>query len=111
MKHQIWYKIVDEVKPGVFKTLFHGVNGSRVLNFGEWLTAEIKDVKDGSSKHTYKSGWHIVPTYEECLIYLQKFRNVDKKRIVRCHAKNIWPKSHIRHNIHLAEYINIEGVC
>lgn len=105
-----YYKIVDEVKPGVFKTLFHGVNRSRILNFNEWLKAEIKDVTDGSCQTTYKSGWHIAPSYEECVRYLEFFKNVKYKRIVKCKAKNIWPKTHSRGDIYLAEYINIEGV-
>ena len=109
--NQTWYKIVDEDKPGVFKTLFHGVNKSRVLKFSEWLKAELKMVKDGTSKTTYLSGWHIAPSYEECVEYLKSFKHTDKKRIVKCTAKNIWPKAHSRHEIYLAEYINIEGVA
>lgn len=105
-----WYKIVDEDKPGVFKTLFHGVNKSRVLQFGEWLKAELKQVKDGTSKTTYLSGWHIAPSYEECVKYLKAFQHTTKKRIVKCKAKNVRPKSHSRHEIFLAEYIIIEGV-
>ena len=105
-----WYKIVDENQPGIIKTLFHGVNRSKVLQIGEWLKAEIKDVKDGTSKTTYKSGWHIAPSLEECLSYLQFFQNTENKRIVKCRAKNIWPKAHSRSDIYLAEYIFIEGV-
>ena len=109
--NKTWYKIVDEDKPGVFKTLFHGVDRSRVLRFNEWLKAEIKFVTDGSCQTAYKSGFHIAPSYEECVDYLKAFKHTDKKRIVKCTAKNVWPKSHSRHNIYLAEYINIEGVC
>lgn len=76
---KIYYKIIDEVKPGVFKTLFHGVNRSRILNFNEWLKAEIKDVTDGSCQTTYKSGWHIAPSYEECVKYLKFFKNTKYK--------------------------------
>jgi len=107
---KVWYKIVDENKSGIFKTLFHGVNRSRVLEFGKWLKAELKPVKDGTSKTEYISGWHIAPTYEECVTYLKAFTHKAKKRIVKCRAKNIRPKSHSRHDIYLAEYIFIEGV-
>ena len=72
-----WYKIVNEDKPDVFKTLFHGVNKSRVLEFGKWLKAELKQVKDGTSNTTYLSGWHI----EECVEYLKVFKHTNKKRI------------------------------
>ena len=36
-----WYKIVD-YENGQYKTLFHGVNKSRVLKFNEWLEADMK---------------------------------------------------------------------
>jgi len=111
MTSKYWYKIVDEDKPGIFKTLFHGVNKSRLLKFNEWLKAELKPVKDGTSATTYISGWHIAPSYEECVRYLKAFKHLTKKRIVKCKAKNIRPKSHSRHEIYLAEYILIEGVA
>lgn len=105
-----WYKIVDEPAPGMLKTLFHGVNKSKILKVGEWLTAEIKPVKDGTSKTTYMSGWHIVPSLEECVEYLKAFKHTTCKRVVECQAKNVWPKSHSRHDIYLAEHIKIGGV-
>ena len=102
-----WYKIVDEYDD-ILKTLFHGVYGSRVLKQKEWLKADIKDVRDGSSQTYYKSGWHILPSYEEGVEYLKRFTYTDKKKIVKCKAKNIWPKTHSRANVFLAEYILIE---
>lgn len=105
-----WYKIVDEPKPGTIKTLFHGINRSRILKTDEWLKAELKLVKDGTSKTIYLSGWHIAPSLEECLNYLSFFKNTDQKRIVKCKAKHVWPKEHSRHDIYLAEHIKIEGV-
>ena len=102
-----WYKIVEMDPKGNLKTLFHGVNRSRILEVGKWLTAELKMVKDGTSKTEYLSGWHIAPTYEECVDYLKAFKHRHNKRIVKCEAKNIRPKSHSRHNIFLAEHILI----
>jgi len=101
------YKIVDE-HDGILKTLFHGVDGSRILKKGEWLKAVIKDVRDGSCQTYYKSGWHILPTYEDCVEYLKRFTYTDKKKIVPCQARNVWPKTHSRADVYLAEYIFIE---
>lgn len=101
------YKIVDQ-HDDVLKTLFHGVDGSRVLKKGEWLKAVIKDVRDGSCQKTYKSGFHILKTYEECKEYLKRFTHIDKKKIVKCKAMNVWSKIHSRSNVYLAEYIFIE---
>lgn len=104
-----WYKIVDVVD-GKVKTLFHGNQGSRVLPTGEWLLAELKMVKDGTSKTSYLSGWHIIPTLEECLEYLEKFKNVGPKAVIRCKARKIWPKAHSPSNIYLSKWLYIEEV-
>jgi len=103
-----WYKIVEMDPKGNLKTLFHGVNRSRILKVGKWLKADLKMVKDGTSKTEYLSGWHIAPTYEECVRYLKAFKHRHNKRIVKCEAKNIRPKSHSRHKIFLAEHILIK---
>ena len=105
---KIWYKIVDYENDN-YKTLFHGINKSRVLKFGEWLEADIKPVKDGTSKTTYMSGWHIMPDYKSTIEYLKAFKHVSKKRILKCRARNVWPKAHSRSDVFLAQFIYIEG--
>jgi len=107
MSEQYWYKIVERKNTNI-KTLFHGVEGSRILNLNRWLKSEQKLVKDGTSKTWYKSGWHILPTYKDCVDYLEFFKHRDTKEIVKCKAKNIWPKSHSRGNVFLAKWILIE---
>jgi len=102
-----WYKIVETDKKENIKTLFHGINRSRLLKVGEWLKAEMKMVTDGPNSSEYLSGFHIAPTYEECVEYLKAFKHRHNKKIIKCEAKNIRPKSHSRHNIFLAEYILI----
>ena len=102
---KIWYKIIERQNK-TLKTLFHGVNRSRVLPVNKWLKADIKLVRDGTSKTWYKSGWHIADknTLEN---YIKSF-TVPRDLIIRpCFAKNVWKKEHSRHNIYLAEYINI----
>lgn len=102
----MWYKIVD-YRDGTYKTLFHGINRSKVLVFDEWLKADIKPVRDGTNGTVYNSGWHIMTSYDECVDYLKKFKNIEPKRIVMCDAKNIWPKGHSKENVFLSEYIYI----
>ena len=76
------YKIC-EFENGVYKTLFHGINGSRSIPVNTWLASEQKIVKDGTSKTTYESGWHVLPTYEDAVNYLTKFKSrLDKLVIV-----------------------------
>jgi len=106
-REEYWYKIVEQQNT-VIKTLFHGLNGSRILPINKWLKAEKKLVRDGTSKTYYESGWHIMPTYKECVEYLKVFQNLDTKKIMKCKAKDIRPKSHSRSNVYLADYILIE---
>jgi hypothetical protein len=107
---QDYYKIVELDQKGNIKTLFHGIDGSRVLSLNTWLNAEMKFVKDGTSKTEYLSGWHILESPQECRDYLEFFKHKHNKRIVKCKAKNVWPKSHSRHPVFLAEKIFIEGM-
>ena len=101
-----WYKIVERDDEQI-KSLFHGNRGSRKLNTNEWMEAEMKHVSDGFNGTVYISGWHIAPSFQECKKYLKYFKKLKNKAIVKCEAMNIWPKTHSRHNIHLAQWIKI----
>ena len=106
----IYYKIVDKIN-GEYKTLFHGIDGSRKMKSNEWIQATLKMVTDGDAKRSkkYLSGWHIMETQEQAEKYLSRFTNVENKTIVKCEAKNIWKKEHSPHNVYLAEFIKIIG--
>jgi len=56
---KIMYKIFDirDRKPC---TLFHGIDGSRTMPLDTWIEADIKQVKDGTSKTSYESGFHVL---------------------------------------------------
>ena len=105
MKETVWYKIVD-LKDGKINTLFHGLNGSKIIPRNEWLKADKKMVNDGKGP-LYLSGWHIIPSYDLCIKYLKRFKNVKYKAIVKCYAKDIVPKKHSRSQVFLADYIYI----
>ena len=99
------FKIVEYEK-GQIRTLFHGLNGSRKMPVGKWLTAIKKQVKDGTSKTTYLSGWHVLLHYKECENYLLKFtKRLDKLKIVECEARGLRPKTHSPDNVWLADQI------
>jgi hypothetical protein len=109
---RIWYKIVDIDEDGNIKTLYHGVNKSRILRIGQWLEAEKKMVRDGSCQTRYESAFHVLPSYEECIKYLRKFKRLDQKRIVTCKAKKVRAKKHSKADVFLAEKILIEdNIC
>ena len=103
------YKIVE--RDGAdYKTLFHGLNGSRTIEPGVWLKADKKMVKDGTSKTTYLSGWHVLPSYEDCVEYMKKFtKRLDKLAIVECEVKETRPKEHSPSPVLLADYMRLEA--
>lgn len=106
------FKIMD-FEDGHLKTLFHGVAGSRIVKQWVPIHADIKfKVKDGTSKSTYTSGWHVLETKEQAMAYLHKFKNLDKKVIVKCKASgDIWKKMHSpAEGLWLAEIITIQDV-
>ena len=105
----ICYRIC-ELKNDKLLTLFHGINGSRVLPLNEWKTATIKDVSDGSRKTSkiFKSGFHVLPTLEETRLFSKKFRAKRNLVIVKCEiGENMWPKLHSRANVLLADKIKL----
>jgi len=107
LEQTIWWKIVEQdKKTGNYKTLFHGINGSRTMQKDIWLKAVEKMVKDGTSKTSYLSGFHILRSKEECEEYLKYFKSEVNRVIVPCLAKgNIREKSHSRHPVFLSREI------
>ena len=104
------YKICDRVNDKV-KTLFHGVNGSRVIPFGVWMTAENKRVRDGTSETWYISGFHIFRNLEDALEYLKMFPKHRKlKIIVQGEAQKLRPKAHSPSPTELADRFRADYV-
>jgi len=106
---QTVYKIVDVID-GKIKTLFHGLNGSKVIPVDEWMPADRKMVRDGSSTTWYESGWHVFKEMDTALTYLRKFSNLAPKAIVRCRAKGLRPKEHSPSPVLLASDLLIEQI-
>lgn len=104
----MWYKIVELYPNGDVKTLFHGVNRSRLLPKGKWLEAEEKMVRDGSCQTYYLSGWHILPTKEDAQEYLTRFKKrLELLKIVPCEAEEVRPKTHSNAPVFLAKRIRL----
>lgn len=81
-----------EEKNGELHTLFHGVNGSRHIPIGQWITAETKPVYDGSNKRSYLAGFHVFAD-PQAVIYADRF--TAPRRIVAVEveiAGDTWPK-------------------
>jgi hypothetical protein len=103
------FKIVEEDSMGQHKTLFHGLNGTRVIKRGTWLKADEKMVKDGTSKTEYLSGWHVLLERSQAVDYLKSFTTrLDKLKIVSVVVKDIRPKEHSKSPVFLAKYMKYE---
>ena len=104
------YKIMDVAPNGDLRTLFHGINGSRVVPQNVDIKANVKDgCRDGSGKRTYTSGWHTVETLDQAHDYLRFFWNLSNKVIVECTISGkTWKKAHSRVDyVWLSEFINL----
>jgi|TARA_R100001086_G_scaffold232773_1_gene154164 hypothetical protein len=102
------YKIVEQ--HGLhLKTLFHGLDGTRTLPYGRWLTAVKKDVKDGTSKTTYLSGWHVLKSREAAEAYLRAFtQRLDILKIVPVDVRGeVRLKAHSRSEVYLADEMRL----
>lgn len=61
-----------ELRDGELYTLFHGVNGSRLIRVGHWYQAERKRVRDGNGDNWYESGFHVFAD-DKGLEYTKRF--------------------------------------
>lgn len=105
---ELCYKIIELGKNGEYKTLFHGVDGSRVLSPNIWYNAIEKPVTDGGAESTqYLSGFHVMRTEAECLQYLKRFKNRSNKKIVKCECEDLRKKAHSPSNVWLTSKMRI----
>ena len=114
MKTELWwtkaYKIVEQHGPHL-KTLFHGLDGTRTLPYGRWLTAVKKEVKDGTSKTTYLSGWHVLMSRDAAEDYLRAFtKRLDILKIVPVDVRGeVRLKAHSRSEVYLADEMRLHA--
>ena len=103
------YRLVEQDKHGNLKTLFHGINGSRILPTGKWIRADIKLVSEGVNGKKYLSGFHSLGTRDECLKYSKKFKNKQHRYVISIKIKNIRMKEHSSSKVYLSEYMRIDA--
>lgn len=105
----MYFKIVERLADKTYRTLYHGVLGSRELPLQTWLKAEKKTVTDGGmSRDTqYTSGWHVFKEKDQAISYLDNFKTEVNRVVIKCYTKNIRPKEHSRSNVYLADSIYI----
>ena len=81
----------------------------RELISNRWLRADKKVVSDGSINRDtrYLSGWHLFKDYQECKMYLDRFKNKNELTIIKVKACGLSKKEHSKSNIWLADEIFI----
>jgi len=102
------YRLVEMDNHGNLKTLFHGINGSRILPINKWIKANIKMVSEGVNGKKYLSGFHSLGTLVECLQYSRKFKKKENRYVIPIKIKNIRMKEHSTSKVYLSEYMKIE---
>lgn len=105
----MWWKIVESHEYGEsYRTLKHG-NGpnGRLLVRDTWLEATAREVRDGSGRTWYKSGWHVLATLGDAEDYHAKFKKRTNLIIIPVWAHEVRRKQHSRDDVFLARWIRI----
>jgi len=107
----LMHKIVELDEYGIIRSLFHGLNGSRIMPLGVWLKADKKLVKDGTSKTSYMSGWHVLERFADASAYRDKFtKRPDLLHIVPVLVRGeVREKTHSPSPVLLADEIMFRG--
>ena len=87
----IVYKIVL-VERDELRTLFHGINRSRILPVNKWIKAEKRYGRDGSGQNFYLTGIHCFKDEEVAIEYLNKFRIEKNRVIIECEGRGLRQK-------------------
>ena len=86
----VW-RIIEKHERGI-KTLFHGVNGSRVLPQGRWIKAEKKWGSEGVGGRKYITAFHCLDSKENMVKFSKKFRIRKNRYIIPILAKGLRKK-------------------
>src|SRR5260221_3775632 len=107
-----YYRIVDIDKDNNFRSLFHSViNGRRLMPKNQWIKAIKRLGWEGDNGTKYITGFHVLPTLEECQEYAKKFKIKDRRRIISLHCKKLRKKKHSPSSVLLADQIYIPQDC
>lgn len=91
-------------------TLFHGFHGSRCLPQDRVLRAVERPVRNPGKPNgrEFISGWHILPTKEECVEYLKRFK--DHSDLVVCRVFIGVPREKPGSKVYLSRYLKIDSL-
>ena len=103
MRYKYGFRILDyDPEKKQFKTLFHGINGTRILPINKFVKAKKKRVSDGKST-TYISGFHVFPNVKFCLKYSKRFGKRTQRAICVVRYTGNRTKEHSNSGVILAD--------
>jgi len=100
------FKIVL-LEDGEYKTLFHGIDGSRKLPIDTIIEAEKKMRVDGGGQEPYLTGIHCFKDRKTAEDYLTNFRKPANRQVIKCWASGLRQKK-TNKDVYLADTIYIE---
>jgi len=108
------YRIFDE-KDNIPLTLFHGTNGTRKIQLDCWIDSDTKIVQDGSGnkKKKYKSGFHVLKTFDEIVSFKNRFRNTKGRVVCKVDVDlnaGIWDKEHSPADVKLVKRMRVSSL-
>ena len=93
---------------GEYKTIHHGVGGTKTLPEGEWVKAEKKMVVDGSKQKRYLSGFHCFGDKETAYKYREKFKLENRLvAVVRIEVRGEVRRKESNPSVYLVDEIRI----
>lgn len=102
------FKIFEVDPSGLPRALFHGMNGTKLFEFGKFYTADVKTVCE-KKKNPYLSGIHCVLSDEHMGKYLKRFsvKRLPKLVVIEIQVWSVRPKPTKGSLAHLAESMRI----
>lgn len=91
MRQTLRWRLFELSDKGHLKTLFHGVEKSRTIKEGRWYEAEVRPVRDGTSKTWYLSGFHVMRDVSG-LNYVDRFTADRELVAVQVEVIDTWEK-------------------
>jgi hypothetical protein len=62
-----------ELKDGNYLTLFHSVNGTRIIPIGQWIKAKQCIAYEGQHGKKYRAAFHVFDSIEIIPTFIKKF--------------------------------------
>jgi len=86
----IAYKVFT-ARSGGPEFLFHRLRGSRIVTLDEWLDAEVKWAKEGSSPYYY-TAFHVYKDIETIRRWVHSVRIFKDRFVTKVEVENVRPK-------------------